>query len=326
MWGKLGHSIAVRIVAAIVLLYAAYELSRQFVVIADDAYVTTDTAALAPQVAGVLQVLHVEQNQQVSAGAPLFALDPAPFRIAVQEAQAGLQVAQAQLQVAQRAAAAAKDEIAGLQADLGDAQKQLGRIGALAVRGDAARAQLDNVTRDRDSAASALAAAQAKVAVAEEQIAVRQAQLSQARAQLDRAQWALAQTMVAAPFDGVVAPFAARPGDYVEAGKPVLALLSDAGWRITANLKEADLDGLWPGGPVSFTLSTSPWTLREGSIRSIGRGVARLPGADGVLPYVPPTTDWIALPQRFPVEIDIGETAGNERLFMGADARVLVFY
>lgn len=281
MWARLRQSIALRIVAAIVLFYAVYELSRQFVVISDDAYVTTDIAALAPQVAGVLKELHVVPSQAVRAGTPLFALDDTPYRIAVAEAQAAVDAAAAQLRMAERGAALAQED-----------------DGAEAVH----------------------------AAPGAEQVALQRARLVQAEAGLARAEWALQQTRVVAPFDGVVAPFAARPGDYLAAGRPVLALLSDSGWRIVANLKEADLQGLGPGSPVRFSLSTAPWTFRPGHVRSIGRGVARQQATEGVLPYIPPSSDWIALPQRFPVEIDIGDTARTERLFLGADARVLVFY
>jgi len=326
MWAWIRQSIAVRIVLVIVLLYAAYEISRQFVVITDDAYVTTDMAAMASDVSGILEQLHVTQNQSVRAGAPLFTLRQDPYRIAVAERQAGLEVAQGQLASAQKSVAAAHDQVASAQAMATDAAARMARIQTLAGRGDAARQQLDDVTRDSRAAQAALEQAQTQVQVAEQQVAVRQAEVRLAQSALDRANYDLQQTEISAPFDGVVAPFTAQPGDYVPAGRPVMALLSDSGWRIVANLKEADLQGLWPGSPVNFTLSTAPWTLRPGTIRSIGRGIARQPGEPNVLPYVEPVTDWITLPRRFPVEIDIGEAAGKERLFMGADARVLVFY
>lgn len=326
MWTWVRQSIAVRIVLAIVLLYLAYELSRQFVVITDDAYVTTDMSAMAADVSGILDALHVAQNQQVRAGAPLFTLRQEPYRIAVAERQAGLDVAQAQLDAANKAVAAAQDRVAGAEAMAKDAAERLGRIRTLAGRGGAARQQLDDASRDDGTARAALEQAQAQVLLAQQQVAVRQAELRLAQSALDRARYDLDQTVVHAPFDGVVAPFTAQPGDYLPAGRPVMAVLSDAGWRIVANLKEADLQGLWPGSPVNYTLSTAPWTLRPGTIRSIGRGVARQPGEPGVLPYVAPTTDWVTLPRRFPVEIDIGDAAASQRLFMGADARVLVFY
>jgi membrane fusion protein, multidrug efflux system len=44
-----------------------------------------------------------------------------------------------------------------------------------------------------------------------------------------------------------------------------------------------------------------------------------------VVPYVSPTTDWIRLPRRFPVEIDLGDLPKRERLYLGADARVLIW-
>ena len=56
------------------------------------------------------------------------------------------------------------------------------------------------------------------------------------------------------------------------------------------------------------------------------RDFERTPEPTGALPYVDPTTDWIRLPRRFPVEIDMGELPHNMPLYTGADARVLIWF
>ncbi len=45
-----------------------------------------------------------------------------------------------------------------------------------------------------------------------------------------------------------------------------------------------------------------------------------------VLPYVDPTTDWVRLPRRFPIEITIDDWPETLGLFNGADARVLIWF
>jgi multidrug efflux system membrane fusion protein len=65
--------------------------------------------------------------------------------------------------------------------------------------------------------------------------------------------------------------------------------------------------------------------LQRGHIASIGQGISRDPEAAKLLPYVAPTTDWIRLQRRFPVTILLDEPPPNMKLFMGADARTVIF-
>ena len=46
---------------------------------------------------------------------------------------------------------------------------------------------------------------------------------------------------------------------------------------------------------------------------------------NGLLPYIAPTTDWIRLPRRFPVTVDLVNPPPGLTLYMGADARCIVF-
>ncbi|MGM4876409.1 hypothetical protein AB7645_34860 [Bradyrhizobium sp. 956_D2_N1_5] len=43
-----------------------------------------------------------------------------------------------------------------------------------------------------------------------------------------------------------------------------------------------------------------------------------------LLNYVAPTTDWIRLKRRFPVTLTLVDPPPDLRLYMGADARVVV--
>ena len=48
-------------------------------------------------------------------------------------------------------------------------------------------------------------------------------------------------------------------------------------------------------------------------------------GQEKLLPYVAPTTDWIRLQRRIPVTILLVEPPPGHRLYMGADARTVIF-
>jgi multidrug efflux system membrane fusion protein len=93
-----------------------------------------------------------------------------------------------------------------------------------------------------------------------------------------------------------------------------------------AEIDERHLKRVSPGRTVWFTIATDPWRLHVGKVLAVAPGIARRPTSDGALPYIPLETNWIRLPRRFPVTVDIGELAATLPLYRGADARVLIWF
>jgi len=196
----------------------------------------------------------------------------------------------------------------------------------LVKRGDVAQQRVDDAQRDHSVAQADLADAQSALVTAEQSVVQTQAALSVVQAEVAEAQWAMDRTIVVAASSGRIGPVTAQPGDYIDVGQPVLALVTDDDWRIVANVRERFLESLEPGQTVWFNLGSQPWHWRRGKVRSLPAGVARSPDREMVLPYVDPATDWIRLPRRFPVEIDLMGLQNHRRLHQGADASVLVFF
>lgn len=71
-----------------------------------------------------------------------------------------------------------------------------------------------------------------------------QAALSQAEAARDVAALNLKRTVVLAPTDGFLSDLTLRTGDYVTAGKPVLALIDSRSFRVEGYFEETKLSGL----------------------------------------------------------------------------------
>lgn len=69
-----------------------------------DGKVRAERVDIAPQVGGTITALNVRDNQFVKAGTPLFSIDPAPFKIAILNAQAQLAHAESDLAKAQNEA------------------------------------------------------------------------------------------------------------------------------------------------------------------------------------------------------------------------------
>jgi len=168
--------------------------------------------------------------------------------------------------------------------------------------------------------------------VAAEDAEVRRAKLLAAQAAEETAQAAvelaqlnLARTEVRAPAAGRVNDRTLRSGDYVTAGKPVLALLDTASFRVDGYFEETRLRGVKPGQPVDIRLMGESRPLR-GHVDSIAAGIEDRYRTNGssLLPNVTPAFDWVRLAQRIPVRIHIDEVPDGVELIAGRTATVTV--
>jgi RND family efflux transporter MFP subunit len=151
------------------------------------------------------------------------------------------------------------------------------------------------------------------------------AALAQADAARDVARLNLERTVVYAPTDGFLSDLTLRTGDYVTAGKPVLALIDSRSFRVEGYFEETKLAGLKIGMPVSVRVMGEPGALK-GHIQSIAAGIEdrdRVAGAN-LLPSVNPTFSWVRLAQRVPVRVALDQTPDDLRMIAGRTATVAV--
>ena len=104
-----------------------------------------------------------------------------------------------------------------------------------------------------DAAQAGLATAEANVAVLPRRRSRPSASLDQYRLAVDKAQLDLDHTIVRAPFDGVVGNRAAEPGEYVQPGTRLMALVPLQDVYIDANFKETQLADLQPGQTANIS-------------------------------------------------------------------------
>ncbi|MDT8998129.1 HlyD family efflux transporter periplasmic adaptor subunit [Paucibacter sp. APW11] len=201
-------------------------------------YAEGETLYLAAPVAGRLSQLAVEQGQAVVDRQLLFTLDPGPETALSAEAQARADSARAQALDADKGRR--REELAITEAQLRQARAQLDLARADAQRQQQLQDQGFVARARADDAATVLRQAQARVT--ELEAALQSARLparddaraaaqalaraaSSAKAQSD---WRMAQLQQAAPQSGRITAVYYRPGEWVNAGQPVLALLPPA--------------------------------------------------------------------------------------------------
>ena len=279
----------------------------------DDAFIDVHMVRVAPQVAGRVAHVLVDDNQLVAAGAPIIEIDPADFQAKLDQAlatqasaAAALAQTKAQVIVAQANAEEFRAEVAVAQANATNAADQLKRDQPLAAQHVVSTQQLNNDIANQRSTAANLVAAQKKEAAAEAQLGVvatqidaAQANLESAQAQVAEARLDLSYTRIAAPVAGRIAHKNVSPGDYVQIGQNLMALVPVDVW-ITANFKETQLARMRVGQPVDISVDAYPSVTFHGHIDSFQ------PGSGAAFSLLPPenaTGNYVKVVQRVPVKI-----------------------
>jgi multidrug efflux system membrane fusion protein len=313
------------VLGGLLAVFLGWEGITSVVAYTDDAYVRSDLVAIAPQVTGAVTVVHVLDNQQVHRGDLLVTIDPVPFRLARDAKQATLNGAAAQLKADKDSAAAAQDQLAAANASLVLAQQTERRAAALARDSFESRQALDAAVATLQRAQAQVEQSKAGIERAQQVLARDDAAVAQAQADLATAEWQLGQTELRASVDGAINNLTVRRGDLARVGVPIVGIVDADAWRIMANYKQYYLQDFQVGETAWVWLDCQPWHLHRARIQGIGKGIRRSPDDPSLLPYVAPTTDWIRLQRRFPVTVTLVDPPPDIPLYMGADARVVIF-
>lgn len=288
--------------------------------VTDNAYVRGQVTLVAPQLAGYVAEVAVQDYQQVEAGQLLVRLDDRIFRQKVEQAQAALAGQKAALANSeqQRLSGEARirsgaAQVKGAEAAVKNAQASWKRAQSLQQRGVATQSIADEASAALQQAEASLTQAQANLEVAHQDLqativsrAGLEAAVAGAEASVHLAQIDLENTRVAAPQAGRLGEVGARLGQYVAAGTQLMAVVPNRIW-VTANFKETQLDGMEVGQPVSFTADAVKGVIFTGRIERFS------PAAGSEFSVLKPdnaTGNFTKVAQRVPVRISID--AGQE--------------
>ena len=144
---------------------------------------------------------------------------------------------------------------------------------------------------------------------AQDSFAAARAQLVSAKANLELARLNLSYTKVFAPVDGYVTNMNTSAGTYVTAGIQLMALVDTSSFWVAGYFKETQLPHLKAGQKAIITMIGYEQQPFQGVVRSIGWGVFVQDGSGNsstaLLPSINQTIDWVRLPQRFAVRIQV---------------------
>jgi len=296
----------------------------------DNAQVDGHLVPVLSKVSGYVTAVNVAENDEVKQDSVLVRIDEREYQVKLEQADADLAAAraaaggngltgQAQAAVANAAGqqAALTANVAAARANYTKAEQDLSRMKELVAKQVVSRQQLDAAQAAFDAARAQLTAAQnnagaagAGVANAQAGVRLADARLSAAQAARDNAALQLSYTKVTAPVSGVVSRKQVEVGQLVQAGQPLLTIVSDTGVWVTANFKETQLGDLKVGQPVEIDVDAYGGATAKGVVESVSAAT----GAKfALLPPDNATGNFTKVVQRVPVRIRITEGLGKNR-------------
>lgn len=131
-----------------------------------------------------------------------------------------------------------------------------------------------------------------------------------AQASLETAELDLYYTKIVAPVDGYLTNMNTSLGQYVNVGEQLLALVDTSSFWIAAYFKETQLKHIQIKDKARITLMGHESQPFDGEVVSVAWGIFLQDGATvDLLPAVSQTIDWVRLPNRFPVRVQVTGTS-----------------
>ena len=288
----------------------------------DDAQVDGHIIAVSSRINGTIVGVYVVDTQPVREGQLLADIDPSDYVVAIEGARARLGQAQAQVESAKADYQTALSKVGEDDATSAKAEYDVPRLKILAAKGAARTEDYQESLRIAKVARATVDADRASANAALKNIASRQAAVKQAQADVDQAVLNYSYTKISAPMSGVIGKKSVEPGQRVQPGESLLAVVPlDDVW-VTANFKEDQLRRMQPGQPVDIHVDALGRTFK-GFVDGLGSASGE---RFSLLPPENATGNYVKVVQRIPVRIDLAPGQNvNHRLVPGMSVESTVW-
>jgi membrane fusion protein (multidrug efflux system) len=323
--GNLRRTILMLIVPLLLVIGGVYYwLASGGSVSTDDAQIKQDIVSVSPQVNGQVVQVFVRNGTRVKRGDLLFRIDPQPYRVALEQAQATLANAQLQTQVLRTTAAGTGGDITGAEANLAIKRNAFARQQALLKQGFTTKADYDDALNEVKTAETQLADARARAANASAAVAPgQQPQIAQAQAAVDKARLDLERTDVRATMDGVIENAdKLQVGQMAVLGVGMVSLVHSTTAWVEANFKEKDVGRMVPGQRATIEVDAYGGEKFAGHVQSIGAGTG---SQFSLLPAQNANGNWVKVTQRVPIRIAFDGTP-SKPMIAGLSVTAKVYF
>jgi len=320
-----------------IFVYMAYKKTH---ITTDDAFVTGRVHIIASKVPGTVNVVYVRDNEFVKKDALIMEIDDRDYVVRLNQAKSALnaeksrlaeistkiEVAKMQLSELHFSVESARANLKLQEANFKQAEIDFKRARKLfkkeimpeeqfekaTTNYDISSARLEAVRKQLKQSGASLETQKAIIRQTESAFQSQKSRVKQKEAIRKAEDLKRSYTKIYSPSDGYITKKAAETGNQIQAGQPLMAVVSlDDVW-ITANYKETQLEKVKPGQKVRIKVDTYSGRVFEGTVQSI------MAGTGSVFSLFPPenaTGNFVKVVQRIPVKIVLAEETDPNHIF-----------
>jgi membrane fusion protein (multidrug efflux system) len=301
-----GTIVAVGLIAG--YFYSNY---RKTHISTDDAFIDGDIYTIAAKINGSIMMVAVSSNQAVKKGDLLVEIEPADYDVKLKEATSALGVEKAKLSEAETRISSANANLELAQANLKLAETDRNRAEKLIAEKVIPQERYERAITSYEIARAQVRAAEEQIRQAESQKITQASAIRQKEATAALAGLNYEYTKIYAPANGYVTKKNVQPGNQVQSGQPLMAIVSLDNLTVVANYKETEVENIRPGQEVKIKVDSYPGKVFKGTVDSImaGTGVSF-----SLFPAENATGNYVKVVQRIPVKIVLQEDADKDHL------------
>jgi membrane fusion protein (multidrug efflux system) len=189
---------------------------------------------------------------------------------------------------------------------------------------DVALAQVKAAKDQLKQAETAIETQKATIRQTESSLRAQASSVGKSEAVLKSTELTVGYTKVYASTDGYITKKSVEPGNQIQTGQPLMAVVPLDDIWVIGNYKETQLEKVKPGQKVKIRVDTYPGRVFEGKVDSIMAGTG---SAFSLFPPENATGNFVKVVQRIPVKIILDKNADAEhvlRVGMSAEPTILI--
>ncbi len=312
---------------AMLFLFVFYNFSFLFP-FTNNAFVVANIRPVAANVSGYITKIYVKNEQHVKKGKPLFQVFQKPYALAYQKAQHDVVQATEKLKADEQALIKINHLIAAEEQHYQRYRYDYIHYQQALYDHAVSKIEVNTLQRKQEAALFKLKAFKAEKQMRLHQVAQQKAHIQSLIQICENAKVNLDETVVYAESDGFVQNLFSSLGTPIEIRQPIFAFVDTEHFYIQANFSEIDLRYLKAGKKVTIIPRVYFGSkIYHGAIVSNHWATSRQTTDYRTQEQIVSNSEnnWILLPQRFPVQIEITDYDGKHYpLAVGSSAYVYV--
>lgn len=314
------------LVVIIGALIGIYHIFSYMIPFTDNAFVVTNVTPVAADVSGYITKIYVKNGQAVKKNDPLFTVYQKPYRLAYEKIKAQHEEAIERIKLIERQTDKTNTLLKAAEFKFKKAQYEYNLKNTPSVAHAVSLMEIKKLQYDMDMAINTKDSFQKQIAVEAQEIKTQQKQVNALKAEMDNALVNLNLTTVRASSNGIIDNMYISVGTPIKIHQPLFSFIDTAHWWIQANFDETDLRWVRVGDKVTIMLRMYYFDkIFHGKIvNTLWAAARQTTSLRSQQQTISNDNQWLLLPQRFPIQIEILDPDPKYPLNPGASAYVYI--